>query len=286
VDGIAGYYQPLDTQRERPPLPVVLLGQFADGGPSTDMLQQALQREVLPFATALTYPEDFPLDEYTANLGLIVADQSRARAQHFIPEQAGPWLNLLPERHLRRRAPLAPALALIAILLLGGFSAFWLTGEVEEVKSREAALSARLPQLVDEQQEQVVLARARALRAGNLTEINQEIEGLESHLADLRSDLETRLVRIVDRLARITKINEVMPPGVQLPNLIPQGDGFALSGTAPTYQEVFDYADNLEASGLFSDVRILWIKVSGPATVKFQMLASVPPPLEAAADGG
>ena len=52
-----------------------------------------------------------------------------------------------------------------------------------------------------------------------------------------------------------------------------------------------DYADNLKASGLFSNVRILKIDVSGPGTVKYQMRTSVAPPprapaLEAAGDGG
>ena len=119
VEHVAGYHQHVGPGDGSRPLPVVLTGQLSSKSSLVEALQQALQRDVLPFEPPMEYPDHFHPSEYAANLGLALADQSRTKPRSSTSSHGVPSVNLLPERHLPRSLPVRPTAIFVALLLFG-----------------------------------------------------------------------------------------------------------------------------------------------------------------------
>lgn len=279
VEVVAGYYQTVDSGDASQKLPVVLTGQLSGEGPLAQALEQALHREVLPFAPPMVYPEHFPPREYAINLGLALADQARTKARGKVSVHGVPSVNLLPERYLPRSLPIKPIAVFVALFLLGTV-AFNVAPQVDSVSNEVAALSASLTEVqLQQRQQRLVLGSTRVIEVD--TQAAQHLsQGLESNLAGLEGDLEV----LLEQLETLT--STALPPNVVLSSLKQLGDGFALTGTASTYEDVLQYTANLRTSDPFG---VVWIKqASGKAdggTVSFQVSASVAFPQETESDG-
>ena len=126
-----GFHQSLGGREEGEPLPMILTGRTPQDGELREELQNALQRDLLPVSPPLTWPEEFPVGEYAANVGLAILDQRRPQWWRRVPQKGSSGLSLLSERHLPIPIPFIPVAAFLAIALLG-VTAFNLTPSVKE----------------------------------------------------------------------------------------------------------------------------------------------------------
>ena len=273
VDQVSGYYQGRGPGNDEEPLPVVLTGQVSDADRMLEILPQVLQRPVLPFAPAVGYPDDFPQNAYAANLGLFLADQARTKHWSESNHATGPALDVLPQRYRPRPLPVLPIGVFAALFLFVGL-AIVITGPVSNKVSDSDQLSLRRDSAQSEERAELATQVERLGRKGEFQEAQQQALGMESGLAQLELDNEG----LVNGLVAVTE--GTSPFGVELASVTPNEGGFALAGTAGSYNAVFAYADHLRALDLFEEASIRQLSGSGGGTVAFSLLASIPQPVE------
>ena len=224
-------------------LPVMLTGHLPEGVGLSESVRALASGEISDCAPPLEYPSDFSPAEYAVNLGLVLSD--RASRRGLLRKGNAPF-NLLPRRHLPRPLPVVQvALTLLALLMVA--TAFGTTEFVANVESNAVRLSAELADIKRENRINVLHAKAMQDR---LREIRPVTEGLEPRL----DELGRRIAVLQSQLETITVL--APPEGLTIPSLAPQGDEILVSGTAPTFEHVLEYATNLDGSGLFSEVVI------------------------------
>ena len=273
VDQVAGYYQGRGPGSEEEPLPVVLTGQVSDADRVLEILPQVLRRPVLPFAPAVGYPDDFPQDAYAANLGLFLADQARTKRWGKSNRATGPALDVLPQRYRPRPLPVLPIGVFTALFPLVGLAVV-ITGPVNDEVGDSDQLSLRRDNAQNEERAELATQVERLGRQGALDDARLQARESESGLGQLKSNMES----LLNGLVAIT--GGTSPFGVELSSVAPNEEGFAMSGTAVSYNAVFAYAGHLRASDLFEEVSILQLSGSGGGTVAFSLVASVPQPVE------
>jgi Tfp pilus assembly protein PilN len=279
VDQVSGYYHTLGSGEDSGTWPLVLTGRFSESLASA--LQQLSQRRTVTFGPELAWPEHFLPEEYAVNLGLFLAYQSRPKDRSRVVRSNWVSLNLLADRHMPRMVPMTPAAVFITLLLLW-LHPFNVGAHVEDKLVSTNVLSGQID---------VLKTRAQQHRANQALEKATEKETQELYrqrqILQLQLDeLEGRMDSLLARLEAMTTTS--LPPTMKLTSLIQRADEFALVGTATSYDEVLAYTENLRASGLFSDARVLkvdgWEDPDDPtaAAVSFQVEAKVPAAAEPA----
>jgi len=273
VQRVVGYYQPIDSETDSTALPVVMTGQAAADNSLAEILSQSLGRAVLPFAPALDCPEDFPQSEYAANLGLFLADQTKGNPRAQDSARMTPALNLLPERHLPQGLPVQAFLSFTIIVLLGA-AVFPATSQIDAMAREADQLSIEIDRIQSEERKQRIAFVRERTRQTLLKEDQEQALGMEARIAELRLEMNT----LVDQLRSITEVT--LPFSVELASVAPKEEGISLAGVADSYEDVFQYAENLRASPQFEDARVLQVTRSGTGDVSFTMLAFFPQPME------
>ena len=240
-------------------VPVVLSGQLAGHGLLVQAIGELLDRDVSLSKPPFAYPEHFPVHEYTANLGLALADRSRSPGHSKIFRNKKTHANLLTDRHLGRKFPILP-LALFAILIAMGFLALMATGRVDAVASDREMLSAQMVGL----ERQARGHRLEVARAGTIQKRIDETKELRVGLQAQFSALDAGMATLVSQLIALT--NEGLPAQTQLSSIAQQGHKFILLGSADTYDGAIQYSEYLRRSGLFAGVRVLRVDSSGSGT--------------------
>lgn len=260
VDQVAGYYQSLDTELDSGSLPVVMTGQAPEESGLVEVLSRALGREVLPFAPALIFPADFPTGVYAANLGLYMAYTAKGNPRAKGASGIGPALNLLPERHVPQG--LLPRQAFLAFLVLvlltyGVFPATTqLEGVVRSVDNQASLLEGlKLSGALHDKEE-----TAERNSRDELLKVTKQSNALQSLLDGLDGDVNT----LLERLQLVT--DTARPADVRLSSMTPEGNGYTLSGIAPSHQVILEYADNLRSSDLFADATVTQVTGSSQGT--------------------
>ena len=104
--------------------------------------------------------------------------------------------------------------------------------------------------------------------------VNGEIRILENQLDHFQIDLDLLLAR----MQTLTKT--ARPPTVDVTTIAPQGAGFAIQGVANEYSQILEYSNNIRASGLFTEAKVLRLDDGTE-----QSQSRVPSPLEIAVLG-
>jgi len=271
VDRVLGYYRALGPEDEGDPLPVVVTGQLSNEDALLALLPQVLQRPVIPFAPKVIYPDKFPLDEYAANLGLYLTDRARTKSWGRAPGVIGPALNLLPARHRPRPLPLATIAVYVSLFALLGLAVV-VAGSVNAKTQELNPLAALLDQTLSREHSQRITGLQQLARITELQGAQSQAMGMVSGLAELDQMMDSMLIR----LSTITE--ETLPPNVKLSSLAPQDRGFALAGNASSFEDVFEFAENLRASPHLEDARVMQVSGSGQGIVAFTMVAFMPEP--------
>lgn len=273
---VAGYYQPFDPAEQGESLPVILTGQSSDTALLVNTLQDILRRQVLPPQPPLDYPQDFPLEEYAANMGLFLADRFSRKGQKQDSGQTAHSLNLLPERHRPRQLPVLQAAVFITLLLLA-VHPFNVSNLVDAKVMEKQAISRDLQELKAQERNHDLRLASRQESKKVLENTTGQIQKIESRLETLQEDMDTHLARLV------TMTSLALPPNVELAGVAPLGDGYSLSGSASSYTEALQYVNNLKTYPVFEDARALRVEGSGGTNpeggvgrISFQIRVSLP----------
>ncbi len=276
VEHVDDYYHSIELRDAQASFAVVLTGDQLDTDSSLiTAFEEVSSHQVRPFKPPVVYPQNLPACEYAANIGLAIADRSRARFGGKLVKAKGPSVNMLSRRHLPKPLPLMQA-AIVAMLILFGAAAFNFTTQVDSRTLEAATLTNQIESL--ERQ-----ARQQRLSTGRISSLQGRIEtadtlttGLNTQLTALRVELEAS----ISRMEAMTR--DGLPQGVALSNLVIQGTDITLSGSGPSYESVTQYTSNLRAFGPrhFTSVKILRVEASssfGVERVSFQIKAVAPP---------
>ena len=254
-------------------LPVMLTGMPSNGGLTFELLGRTLRRELLPLAPSMINPQGFSPGEYSVNLGLALADQAGRKRARKAPSNSVPTVNLLPDRHVshpRREARFALFLA----ILLFGFLAFQLSGQMAHMESDSSLLSRH----VDSLQVQVKERRASEALSQDVQTRTETAMRLasdrETYMANLRGSKETLLLQM------LTITRGALPKALSLSELVLLESGFVVEGSANDYPEIFKFRENLQASGLFSDVRLTSVQGLTQNSLDFELVATASAPAE------
>lgn len=269
VEQVAGYHRSQRPDDDVAGLPVVVTGELEPVQDLVGLLATTLDRPLLPFEPDLEYPEGFDPAGYAANIGLFLASRSRGSGKVIAAQ------NVLPERYLPWRFPVA-ATAVFAGLLALGYLAFTVTGLVSGVAGELDPLNARVELMESQAREYRLTAAKHRVFERGIADIDLEITDLEANQLLLEKEMDTLLARIND----IT--GNAGPSDVALVWVGPRPDGFSVSGKAETYSDVLGYAASMRSSPNFEDAMVVQVSDPSGSQVAFtvEMIVAKPEPEE------
>lgn len=181
LEQVLGYYLNIGTQDYSDELPVVLTGQLAGLEDLVDTLPRFLGRQVRSAKPTVNFPDQFPWNEYSANIGLFLADSLRGKSS----KRAGAVVNVLPQRHRPNQAPVVPAVTITALVSLGVL-AFLIGGAVQDQQEEAHRLSLVKEIRLDQEREQRLAANIEQKTTSRLEEARGQELALDSGLAELK----------------------------------------------------------------------------------------------------
>ena len=252
VEQMEGYDQTIADREEAESLPLMVTGEVSSDGQVIEELRELAQRDILSVSPPVVYPEDFPIAEFSTNVGLAVVDSERPKWWRQVSDQGTSTLNLLSERHVPTPTPFVQ-IATFLVMLLFAVNAFNITPRVNELVGEAAAKADQLEKMED-------LGRSYRLKVAISGGLQDEARGMRQMTLEMESrlaELEGGLAELGEWFQRIDTITEkTRPPTVTVSGLTPKGDQFTLSGTAPSLGDAIEYAENIRDSGLFVNVRL------------------------------
>jgi Tfp pilus assembly protein PilN len=127
-----------------------------------------------------------------------------------------------------------------------------------DAKLREKqTISQNLQELKAQERKHTLLLASHQKNINTLESATEQTQKLQSRLDTLQDEMDTLLARM------ITITSLALPPDVELSAVVPQGNGYSLSGSASSYSEALEYASNLKAYPVFADAKALRLEGSG-----------------------
>ncbi|MFQ6026119.1 MAG: PilN domain-containing protein [Dehalococcoidia bacterium] len=265
-----GYHQTIEIEGDRTALPLVINGDLPHSSPILGIVRELLVRERITFAPEVSYPEDFPVDEYPANLGLAVADRYRSVDQGNLPAYRGISLNLVPQRYSPRTLRWKPVATSLVLLVLGLLAFGVLSPQVGAAEAEAEQLARRLTNTERTERLQRLAAGRMDKVEEELAQLQQQALGLDAYQIAAKEDVQA----LISRMNTIS--GDALPRGVRVSDLGRHPRGFAVSGTAFAYEDVIQYKENLLDSGRFSDVQIQQVQSQSDSEITFNLSAVVP----------
>ncbi len=231
------------------PSSLLIVGPLAARQELVESLLAMLPMEPVAVDSPLQWPAHFPALEYAANLGIAQAFKPRSKPHTRLMGHRKPPPSLLPARHAPRKLPLLPTAAFTLLFLLG-YIGLLAGANVEAASSTQASLQSRADNLERRERTQKLnINRANGIKQ-RIASTTQFASSLDSQLSALNTESKVLLAQ----LQVITQ--DALPPEGRLSTLSLQKDGFSLTGVLSSYDDVILYAENLRASGLFSEVKV------------------------------
>lgn len=214
---------------------VFISGEFGD------LLAQHLQYRLKPLPHLLSYTAELDPTEYTANIGLALAQQ---RAD-LTPTRVS--INVIPEVYLPKPLPLlqiaswAFILAALVILALFGWS-------TAGTASRTASLQAQVNSLQAQLEARIGTQKA-------LEQLRQQVEQASATLDTFQKPLDSAAQQRAEVNADLATVTSLLPGIIDLESIKYNGS-LKINGTAPDHTVVVNYVRDLRNSGQFSEVLI------------------------------
>lgn len=265
VGQVAGYHRSQRPDDDVGDLPVVVTGEVDHVEELVGLLATTLNRPVYPFEPELECPQGFDPTEYASNIGLYLVAHSKKSAKMISAQ------NVLPERHRPRPLPVVPTAVFTGLLLLG-FLAFNLAGWVSGVSDESGPLSAKLD-IRESQAREVRLATVRqTLISQKIADANQETVDLVASILSFEQNMDV----LLSRISLILKTAE--SANVELARFVPTKDGFSISGSAASYDDVLIYAASMRSSLDFADATVLQVAGTNTGQLGFTVVVTTTMP--------
>ena len=258
---IIGYDRTLGDGETDKRLPIVITGRPPDDGRLQSELEELLGQQILPLSPDIDVADDFPIQEFAANVGMAILDRAGAG---FLPfGSAGPAAaqNLLSERHVPNRIPLKQ---IAVFLALGAFAlaSVALSSRAEAQVDEVARVETVLPLTVDRARVITNLTNGARGLQNKIRATKKATLALESQLDELEQDVTEQINSLATWYNRIETITVASkPPGVTVGSFKPDGNRFVLVGTATTVEGAIEYATRIRETDLFTEVRLTEVAV-------------------------
>ncbi|MDA1188289.1 MAG: PilN domain-containing protein [Chloroflexi bacterium] len=256
ITHITGFFDTKASTRARRERPLVVVGSEARRAALEGLLEKKLDSEPQVFQPPFDYPAQFPVADYAVNLGLALADRSAAMTEYYLPATRTPSLDIMPQRHAPRTFPILQV-AMFVPLILFVYVAFGVAGNVGQIKSDAAVLSAEIQDL-ERDERRLRIAASSAQAAGTEAQLSAT-QALA--LQTFATNQELLREALGDRVTQTMQYAQTAQ--VTIANLSVLDSGFSLSGAGGSFGMVAQFARLLRESGLFSDIKVTRVEVVG-----------------------
>lgn len=193
-------------------------------------------------------PQEFPYEEFAANVGVAVAAGKRPWQRSTAPVVDRPRLHFLPDAYQPRALPVKPVLvgAAAASLILGLGTAWDMVGsqrdDLDATRRTLAVVDGRLDQ--------------RALELRSATRIRTSLDAVREQaetvlaVSEVIKDRDRGFASVLDTVA------SVRPAGIALHEVDDDGALVTIRVSAANYDQLLDYARTLAAQPMALDLRI------------------------------
>jgi type IV pilus assembly protein PilM len=238
-------------------VPLLVSGELAEQQYAWGLLVTGQERtvEVLPLPMAV--PEDFPLGQYTANIGLALKE--------LLPSEKGAIayslvnLNALPEAYRPKPRKLSEILFMptivggLALVALAAFLIISASMHNDDLRAQLAAIHQ--------------MAISNHVTAQEIIALNQQVASVEGTVSSFDSSLRQFSGERDVINGDLAEVNSSLPASVDLHSVNHGGNTVTVAGEANDEDSVFSYARSLRASGRFALVVISKINESGDFTL-------------------
>jgi hypothetical protein len=249
------------------PLTTYLVGKHTSDNYLTEYLSQEIGVTAKKLDLPAVYPEDFPLVEYAANVGLALNMQSHRSL--FPTSKADFSFNLAAPEHLQTTVPVVQGalLVLVVVALVGIFNPL---REALKVDAEEARLRSQIGQLelrTDEVRDKI--RRSRQIEAA-LAQDEVKPQQLKAGLEEIASQ---RL-----RWTLVVSDSQAANPDIELLTFSEDADKLTIAARAPDAHQAVAFSDYLSEIGRFRSVTIqsltLEAQEAGGQQVLFNLIAN------------
>ncbi|MEE8519364.1 MAG: hypothetical protein V3S98_09600, partial [Dehalococcoidia bacterium] len=193
------------------------------------------------------YPDEFPVAEYAANIGLAVAAQRSTKLSWRRDTVEQTLVNLLPERYRRTRIP-AKVFGAVALLVVLAAGAFGLTTVAASASASVSSLDAQVSRLERVAAvSRIQVAQVNVVRA-QIPVVMAQIEAVDAQTEVLAGEVALLLERV-----RFVTTDSPLRQVRVLSAEISKG-GVKILATAPSSALAMAWADALRQSGLLGSV--------------------------------
>ncbi len=230
-------------------VPLFVVGELVEAPDSWPSLVGRFGFPVSPLPVPVEYPEGFPTNDLTVNIGLALKEltEERGGENYSIVN-----LNTLPEVYQPKRIPLSRVLAPagiiigLAILVYIGYLAQQSRGETETLKSR---LEASAPPLAQQQQDIAAIKEQIKQTEPQTKPIDAQIAQVKATTAVFTSTQGSLNQNRSTVDADMDKIVRLLPSEVNLLTVNHARGVITITGVAPDEDYIFEYARALRESG-------------------------------------
>jgi Tfp pilus assembly protein PilN len=230
-------------------VPLFVVGELAEAPDSWPSLVGRFGFPVSPLPVPVEYPEGFPTNDLTVNIGLALKEltEERGGGNFSIVN-----LNTLPEVYQPKRIPLSRVLAPAGIIIgLGilvyiGYLALQSRTETETLQSR---LAASAPPLAQQQKDIAAIKEQIKQTEPQTKPIDAQIAQVKATAAVFTSTQGSLNTNRSTVDADMDKIVKLLPSEVNLLTVNHARGVITITGVAPDEDYIFEYARALRESG-------------------------------------
>ncbi len=252
--------------------PLVLTGELSAEAPTRKLLQDEVEYAVETLVPPVEFPSELPVEAFTTSIGLALKKTP--------PKPGGKGeevrfhdinINILTARYRKKKTkPLRAGYILLGILLAAAVIALY---PLYQARSRLAEDNAALHTALNGIERQinlsVLIAEQTTVTEDYLAELTEEMEDLD---AANRSILDNR----GKYSGNLQALNEALPAGVLFTSVEIDDNSITARGETDSVFTVVKYAQALEATGTFLEVRIALLDEDASITSEVEETGAVP----------
>jgi type IV pilus assembly protein PilM len=229
-------------------VPLLVSGELAGQGDARRLLADRTGRAVRPLAPPLEWGRDFPVNDYSTNIGLALKElhADKGLAYSLIN------LNALPEVYIPKTRPMSeflfvPAMIVGIVLVVLGVSI--------TLPKFDYTAALRDELAVMNQRATSQLARTNELRSA-IAPLQERLPSVGAAIDSFRATFDGIVAGRAELNADLSQVNNHLPAAVELESVTHDGKTLVIKGLAGDEDAIFDYAEDLRATDRFALVVI------------------------------